>query len=245
MSQFDNLDVYKLAERRYGVKNVSEFPGPQLTNINKFRDFCFETAAEFVDQDKEIQNTSEGQKCESAVIKQMSLYGKEKPDNRFRLPVILSKPQYFKDAYLKTGNIEEAYRIAANSCISNGNPGFEQSTCIKRVANARDAMIRSQSGVSDLNKVDDFMEAFPEDDMIRSQSGVSDLNKVEAFPEDIVEAFPEEFGEDNVETYDERYSTKSGNKMCRNIILTIVLVVGLLCLLMLMINKTDKMNKLE
>ena len=59
MSQNDNLDVYKLAEQRYGVKNVSEFPGPQLTNINKFSDFCFETAAEFVDQDKEIQNTTE------------------------------------------------------------------------------------------------------------------------------------------------------------------------------------------
>jgi hypothetical protein len=33
--------------------------------------------------------------------------------------------------------------------------------------------------------------------------------------------------------------------MCGNIILTIVLVVGLLCLLTLMINKTDKMNKSE
>jgi hypothetical protein len=217
MSQINNLDVYKLAEQRYGVKNVSEFPGPQLTNINKFSDFCFETAAEFVDQGKEIQNTPEGQKCESAVIQQMLLSGKEKPVNRFRLPVILSKPQYFKDAYLKTGNIEEAYRIAVNSCMSNGNPGIEQSTCIERATNARDAMILSQSGVS--------------------QSDSSELNKIKDMVEDKV---------DKVEDSEkEKYSTTSGNKMCGNIILTIVLVVGLLCLLTLMINKTDKMNKLE
>lgn len=215
MSQIENVDVYKLAEQRYGVDNVSEFPGKQLTNINRFSDFCFETAAEFVDQDKEIQNTTEGQKCESAVIQQMLLSGKEKPVNRFRLPVILSKPQYFKDAYLKTGNIEEAYRIAVNSCISNGNPGLEQSTCIERATNARDAMILSQSGISDLNKVEDIVEDIVKDTV-----------------------------EDTVEDSDkEKYSTSSENKMCGNIILTIVLVVGLLCLITLMTNNRVKMNK--
>ena len=210
MSQIENIDVYKLAEQRYGVDNVSEFPGQQLTNINRFSDFCFETAAEFVDQDKEIQNTTEGQKCESAVIQQMLLSGKEKPVNRFRLPIILSKPQYFKDAYLKTGNIEEAYRIAVNSCISNGNPGLEQSTCIERATNARDAMILSQSGISDLNKVEDIVEDIAEDI-------AEDVDK-------------------------EKYSTSSENNRCGNIILTIVLVVGLLCLITLMINRV-KTNK--
>jgi len=138
----DNVDAYKLAQLRYGVKQQHSFPGPQLTNFSDFNNLCFNTAAEFVDTNiTPIENSPAGQKCQIAMIQQLGLSGREHPGLKFRLPVILSKPQYFKDAYLATGSIDDAYKISVNSCITNQSPGLEQTTCIQRCGNARDALL--------------------------------------------------------------------------------------------------------
>ena len=149
MSQINNLDVYKLAELRYGAKKAAHFPGPQLTNLNDFNNFCFNTVAEFVDPALEpLQHSAEGKKCQIAMIKQLALNGREHPGLKLRLPVVLSRPQYFKDAYLATGNIDEAYKIAVNSCIVNQSPGLSQTSCIQRCGDARDALLLSNTNAA-------------------------------------------------------------------------------------------------
>ena len=139
-----NIDAYKLAQLRYGVKKPHTFPGPQLTNMNDFNNLCFNTVAEFVDPNiTPLQNSPAGQKCQIAMIQQLGLNGQEHPGLKLRMPVVLSRPQYFKNAYLATGNPNSAYKIAVNSCITNLSPGLEQASCIQRCGNARDALILS------------------------------------------------------------------------------------------------------
>ena len=140
-----NIDAYKLAQLRYGVKKPHSFPGPQLTNMNDFNNLCFNTVAEFVDPNiTPLQNSPAGQKCQIAMIQQFGLNGREHPGLKLRMPVVLSRPQYFKNAFLATGDPNTAYKIAVNSCITNLSPGLEQTNCIQRCGNARDALILSQ-----------------------------------------------------------------------------------------------------
>jgi hypothetical protein len=138
----NNIDAYKLAQLRYGVQKPHSFPPRQLTNLNDFSNLCFNTAAEFVDTNViPLENTPAGQKCQIAMIQQLGLNGREHPGLKLRLPIILSRPQYFKDAYLATGSVDDAYKISVNSCITNHSPGLEQTTCIERCGNARDALL--------------------------------------------------------------------------------------------------------
>ncbi len=140
----NNIDAYKLAQLRYGVQKPHSFPPRQLTNLNDFSDLCFNTAAEFVDTNvTPLENSPAGQKCQIATIQQLALNGREHPGLKLRLPIVLARPQYFKDAYLATGSIDDAYKISVNSCITNHSPGLEQTTCIERCGNARDALLLS------------------------------------------------------------------------------------------------------
>jgi hypothetical protein len=138
----DDVDAYKLAQLRHGAQFKENFPGPQITNMNDFNDLCFSTAAEFVDTSvTPLENSRAGQKCQAAMIQQLALNGREKPGSKLRLPIVLAKPQYFKDAWLATGSIDDAYKISVNSCITNQSPGLEQTSCIQRCGNARDALL--------------------------------------------------------------------------------------------------------
>jgi len=138
----DNVDADQFAQLRYGVQSRETFPGPQLTNMNSFSNLCFNTAAEFVDTSvTSLENTGAGQKCQAAMIQQLALNGREHPGLKLRMPVVLSKPQYFKDAYLATRSIDDAYKISVNSCITNQSPGIEQTSCVERCGNARDTLL--------------------------------------------------------------------------------------------------------
>lgn len=151
MSQINNnIDLYsinadKLAQLRYGVDRKYNFPGKQLNNLDNFNNLCFDTVAEFVDPlVMSPLDTPAGQKCQIAMLQQMNLTGrlanKINKGNVFRLPVTLSRPQYFKEALEKTGNIEESYKMCLNSCMVNESP-LNQNKCVERCGNARDALI--------------------------------------------------------------------------------------------------------
>ena len=63
---FDDVDVYKLAELKYGAKENLTFPGNQLTHMNDFNNFCMNTVAEFVDPEVlPIRHSGAGQKCQT------------------------------------------------------------------------------------------------------------------------------------------------------------------------------------
>ena len=137
----NNIDAAGLAQIRFGVNKTEPFPGKQLTNLNDFNNFCFNTVAQFVDPNEiPLKHSSAGQKCQAAMLQQLALSGREHPGLKFRMPVVLSKPQYFKNAYLQTGNIDEAYKICVNSAIANQSPGLEQTNAIQRCTDARDAL---------------------------------------------------------------------------------------------------------
>jgi len=76
----NNIDVHLLAQRKYGVRSAHSFPGPQLTNLDNFNNFCFNTAAEFIDPNAiPLENTPTGQKCQIAMIQQLALAGRDNP----------------------------------------------------------------------------------------------------------------------------------------------------------------------
>jgi len=136
---FDDVDVYKLAELKYGAKENLTFPGNQLTHMNDFNNFCMNTVAEFVDPEVlPIRHSGAGQKCQTAMLQQLMINGKTlKAGNKLRMPVVLSRPQYFKDALIATGNPDEAYKICCNSCVVNSSDNtIHQSTCIERCGDA-------------------------------------------------------------------------------------------------------------
>ena len=236
----DNVDAYKLAQLRYGATQRNSFPPKQITNLDNFNNLCFSTAAEFVDTNiTPLEHSPAGQKCQAAMIDQLKLNGREHPGMKLRLPVVLSKPQYFKNAYLATGNINESYKICANSCILNQSPGLEQTTCIERCGNARDALSLTINPNKQINST-------PPGLAVSTTTGAAPISNSTEYPQSVVQNLTKlsTSNPTNIlvyESQDNQNSTKNSfenyeqpdknNTRCGGIIFIIFIIIFILILI--------------
>lgn len=125
------INPVKVADSIYGVKTPHTWPGPQLNNIEDYSQTCYGIVSRFANDQTnadEIRYSPAGLACQQGVLKQMKLGGKStcQDYNYYSPPVTEITRQIFKNAYMKTGNAQQAYDI----CMSQASNSQERKHCL-------------------------------------------------------------------------------------------------------------------
>ena len=153
-----NADPSILATKLFGTQKQHSWPGPQITQLDQYNNFCFNLAAE-VNKNADILQTPQGQKCKQAVLNQYKLNGRLYPENHFKLPITPSKSHTFLEKYLDSGNIDDSYKAAIKEC--NSLSCNERQQCIDNANNVKKLLHLSANELGNLENNNDCNE-FPE-----------------------------------------------------------------------------------